>query len=53
MASSFYGETHPRVAAVANNLGRVHTEPSAMHGHAQSLTLTLPPLAAVFLVNEA
>jgi tetratricopeptide (TPR) repeat protein len=26
LASSFYGETHPQVAAIANNLGRVHRQ---------------------------
>jgi tetratricopeptide (TPR) repeat protein len=26
LAITFYGENHPRVSAVANNLGRVHTE---------------------------
>ena len=29
------------------NLGTVHTEPIASHGHPQSLQITLPPLAAV------
>jgi len=31
------------------NLGAVATEPVAAHGHAQSVALVLPPLAAVFL----
>jgi len=31
------------------NLGGVHTEPHGLHGRAQSLSLTLPPLAAVYL----
>jgi 1,4-alpha-glucan branching enzyme len=31
------------------NLGAVRTEPIAMHGRAQSLELTLPPLAALIL----
>jgi 1,4-alpha-glucan branching enzyme len=30
------------------NLGGLSTDPTPMHGHAQSLALTLPPLAAVF-----
>jgi 1,4-alpha-glucan branching enzyme len=32
------------------NLGAVATEAIAAHGHPQSLALTLPPLAALFLV---
>jgi 1,4-alpha-glucan branching enzyme len=31
------------------NHGAVHTDPVAMHGRAQSLALTLPPLAAIIL----
>ena len=31
------------------NLGGVNTVPVPVHGHPQSLTLTLPPLAALFL----
>ncbi len=31
------------------NLGRVETEPVAQHGHQQSLSLTLPPLATIVL----
>ena len=31
------------------NLGGVHAEPVGFHGRAQSLSLTLPPLAAVYL----
>jgi 1,4-alpha-glucan branching enzyme len=31
------------------NLGRLLAEPVEMHGQPQSLALTLPPLAAVFL----
>jgi 1,4-alpha-glucan branching enzyme len=34
------------------NLGRVQTEPTPRHGHPQSLTLTLPPLATVVLAPE-
>ena len=34
------------------NLGGVDAEPIASHGHAQSLALTLPPLAVVFLRPE-
>nr|MBA3890538.1 1,4-alpha-glucan branching protein GlgB [Gemmatimonadaceae bacterium] len=33
------------------NIGRVETEPSAFHGYAQSMTLTLPPLSAVVLAR--
>ncbi|HUZ86912.1 MAG TPA: alpha amylase C-terminal domain-containing protein, partial [Candidatus Baltobacterales bacterium] len=31
------------------NLGGVEAVPVSMHGHRHSLTLTLPPLAALFL----
>jgi len=31
------------------NFGGVHTEPFGLHGHAQSVSLTLPPLAVVYL----
>jgi 1,4-alpha-glucan branching enzyme len=31
------------------NAGQVETTQSAAHGHAQSLELTLPPLATIFL----
>ena len=34
------------------NNGGVHATPQAAHGFAQSLELTLPPLAVVFLRNE-
>jgi len=34
------------------NTGRVETEPIPAHGFPQSLNLTLPPLAAVFLKPE-
>ena len=34
------------------NLGTVHTEPIASHGHPQSLQITLPPLAAVMFKPE-
>jgi len=30
------------------NLGGVHSEPSPLHGEADSITVTLPPLAAVY-----
>jgi 1,4-alpha-glucan branching enzyme len=30
------------------NLGGVETEPVASHGHAQSITLTLPPLGVLY-----
>jgi 1,4-alpha-glucan branching enzyme len=35
------------------NGGAVETDPTPMHGHAQSVLLTLPPLAAVVLRLEA
>jgi len=34
------------------NMGGVHAAPVPSHGHGQSLTLTLPPLGAVFLKCE-
>ncbi len=34
------------------NLGTVHTEPIASHGHPQSLQIILPPLAAVMFKAE-
>ncbi len=34
------------------NLGVVASEPIAMHGRAQSIVVTLPPLAALFFVHE-
>ncbi|MCC6193918.1 MAG: 1,4-alpha-glucan branching protein GlgB [Burkholderiales bacterium] len=34
------------------NLGEATAEPMPAHGHAQSLCLTLPPLAALFLTPE-
>ena len=34
------------------NAGGVGTQPLLAHGHAQSLTLTLPPLACVMLVLD-
>ena len=34
------------------NLGGVDAVPVAMHGHGHSVTLTLPPLAALFLKPE-
>ena len=35
------------------NYGAVETAPVAAHGHGHSLTLTLPPLGAVFLTSRA
>lgn len=37
----------------AGNLGAVQTEPRPMHGHAQSLRLTLPPLSTLYLQVDA
>jgi 1,4-alpha-glucan branching enzyme len=34
------------------NLGAVHTQPVAAHGHPQSLALTLPPLAVVLFKRD-
>jgi 1,4-alpha-glucan branching enzyme len=34
------------------NLGGVEAVPVGMHGHLHSVTLTLPPLAAVFFKPE-
>ncbi|MBB5674574.1 1,4-alpha-glucan branching enzyme [Xanthomonas sp. WHRI 6108] len=34
------------------NSGRLATEPMGMHGHAQRLRLTLPPLATIYLQAE-
>ena len=41
--STFYGGSN------AGNMGAVEAEPVAAHGHAQSLRLTLPPLATLVL----
>jgi 1,4-alpha-glucan branching enzyme len=40
--SGRYGGTN------VGNLGRVHVDAVASHGHGQSITITLPPLAAVY-----
>ena len=34
------------------NLGGVETEPIPLHGRPQSLSLNLPPLAAIFLKSD-
>ena len=44
--STYYGGRNQ------GNTGRVHTEPIPAHGYPQSLNLTLPPLAALFLKPE-
>jgi 1,4-alpha-glucan branching enzyme len=44
--SEFYGGSN------AGNLGAIKTEAAAAHGHAQSLVLTLPPLAALVLQSS-
>jgi 1,4-alpha-glucan branching enzyme len=36
----------------AGNMGAVEAEPVASHGRPCSLDLTLPPLGALFFVNE-
>jgi 1,4-alpha-glucan branching enzyme len=36
----------------AGNLGGVETVPISLHGRPYSLTITLPPLAAVFFKSE-
>jgi 1,4-alpha-glucan branching enzyme len=33
--------------------GELHTEPAALHGRDQSLSLTVPPLATIMLKLEA
>jgi 1,4-alpha-glucan branching enzyme len=38
--------------ANVGNAGGVHTEPVAAHGHAQSVVLTLPPLAGLLLRRD-
>jgi 1,4-alpha-glucan branching enzyme len=35
------------------NMGAVEAEPQPLHGLAASATLTLPPLATLFLLYEA
>lgn len=45
--SQFYGGSN------VGNAGGAVTEPLPLHGHAQSLQLTLPPLATVYLQVEA
>ena len=45
--SAYYGGGN------AGNLGAVHTESRPMHGHAQSLRLTLPPLSTLYLQVDA
>ncbi|MBL8566777.1 MAG: 1,4-alpha-glucan branching protein GlgB [Hyphomicrobiaceae bacterium] len=44
--SSFYGGSN------TGNAGRVEASPRAMHGHANSLDLTIPPLAVLVMVPE-
>jgi 1,4-alpha-glucan branching enzyme len=44
--SAFYGGSN------VGNGGAVTAEPVALHGHPQSLRLTLPPLATIWLVAE-
>ena len=41
--SAYYGGGN------VGNAGYVHTQPRPMHGHAQSLSLTLPPLSVIYL----
>jgi 1,4-alpha-glucan branching enzyme len=44
----------PRYAGAGwGNFGGVEAAPVPAHGHPRSLTLTLPPLGALFLVHEA
>lgn len=45
--SHFYGGSN------VGNAGGVATQPLPLHGHAQSLQLTLPPLSTVYLQVEA
>ncbi|KAB7768609.1 1,4-alpha-glucan branching enzyme [Xanthomonas maliensis] len=44
--SAYYGGSN------LGNGGRLQTEPLGMHGHAQRLRLTLPPLATIYLQAE-
>ncbi|MCC6734819.1 MAG: 1,4-alpha-glucan branching protein GlgB [Bauldia sp.] len=55
-AGGFYREALNTDAAIygggnIGNGGGVHAEPVEAHGQAQSISLTLPPLAALFLVR--
>jgi 1,4-alpha-glucan branching enzyme len=45
-------DAEPYGGSGAGNLGVMSAEAVAAHGHASSLRLTLPPLAALFLVPE-
>jgi len=42
-------DSHHYAGGNAGNLGAVATEPRPMHGHAQSLRLTLPPMSTLYL----
>ena len=44
--------TYAAVRRALGNLGGVETQPVGSHGFDQSITLTLPPLGAVFLAPE-
>jgi 1,4-alpha-glucan branching enzyme len=46
--SAFYGGSN-----VGQALGQVHSEAVASHGRSQSLVLTVPPLATLFLAWAA
>lgn len=45
----FNSDSHFYGGSDVGNHGQVHTVPVAMHGHAQSLELTLPPLSTLYL----
>ena len=42
-------DSHPCAGGSAGSLGAVATDARPMHGHAQSLTLTLPPMSTLYL----
>ena len=42
-------DSHHYAGGNVGNLGAVATEPRPMHGHAQSLRLTLPPMSTLYL----
>jgi len=42
-------DSHHYAGGNAGNLGAVATEARPMHGHAQSLRLTLPPMSTLYL----
>jgi 1,4-alpha-glucan branching enzyme len=47
----FNSDSREYGGADLGNMGMVYTEPVAMHGHAQSVNITVPPLGMVFFRN--